>query len=80
MPAPHPQTPRTDPPRPTVHGTNVSVPHKPPIFQRKVCDNVRFQTLHQEEGEQEINSVFSCRRSWKTLIHLRNSTMQCDYR
>ncbi|KAG8281725.1 hypothetical protein J6590_053714 [Homalodisca vitripennis] len=26
MPAPHPQTPRTDPPRPTVHGTNVSVP------------------------------------------------------
>ncbi|KAG8329661.1 hypothetical protein J6590_081614 [Homalodisca vitripennis] len=26
MPAPHPQTPRTGPPRPTVHGTNVSVP------------------------------------------------------
>ncbi|KAG8251803.1 hypothetical protein J6590_071841, partial [Homalodisca vitripennis] len=26
MPAPHPQTPRTDPPRPTVHGINVSVP------------------------------------------------------
>ncbi|KAG8272152.1 hypothetical protein J6590_047155 [Homalodisca vitripennis] len=26
MPAPHPQTPKLDPPRPTVHGTNVSVP------------------------------------------------------
>ncbi|KAG8284533.1 hypothetical protein J6590_100959 [Homalodisca vitripennis] len=34
MPAPHPQTPRTDPPRPTVHG----VPPTPGLMAKGISD------------------------------------------